>query len=129
MGQILHGSATTTHAIRAAIQRSTAPLKELAAQYGLNQKMDLPRFCGELLAHFPALDLELHGALERERRMPSDGGIVEPVDISGQSAFGLAARLPRDRPDQFERLEERLDDGVVVAVSLAAHRDQQAPFA
>ena len=38
MGQVLHGSATTTHAIRAAIQRSTAPLKELAAQHGLNQK-------------------------------------------------------------------------------------------
>jgi transposase-like protein len=38
MGQILHGSATTTHATRAAIQRSKAPLKELAAQYGLNHK-------------------------------------------------------------------------------------------
>lgn len=38
MGQILHGSATTTHAIRAAIQRSKAPLKELAARYGLNHK-------------------------------------------------------------------------------------------
>ena len=38
MGQILHGCATTTHAIRAAIQRSKAPLKELAAQHGLNQK-------------------------------------------------------------------------------------------
>jgi transposase InsO family protein len=38
MGQILHGSATTTHAVRAAIQRSKAPLKELAARYGLNQK-------------------------------------------------------------------------------------------
>lgn len=38
MGQILHGSATTTHAIRAAIQRSKAPLKELAARHGLNHK-------------------------------------------------------------------------------------------
>ena len=38
MGQVLHGSATTTHAIRAAIQRSKAPLKDLAARYGLNQK-------------------------------------------------------------------------------------------
>lgn len=38
MGQILHGSATTTHAIRAAIQRSKAPLKELAAHYRLNPK-------------------------------------------------------------------------------------------
>lgn len=38
MGQVLHGSATTTHAIRAAIQRSKASLKELAAQHGLNPK-------------------------------------------------------------------------------------------
>jgi transposase-like protein len=38
MVQILHGSATTTHAVRTAIQRSKAPLKELAAQYGLNHK-------------------------------------------------------------------------------------------
>ena len=38
MGQVLHGSATTTHAIRTAIQRSKASLKDLAARYGLNQK-------------------------------------------------------------------------------------------
>src|SRR5262245_50349309 len=37
-GQILHGCATSTHAVRAAIQRSKAPLKELAAQHGLNAK-------------------------------------------------------------------------------------------
>ncbi|MBA3587966.1 MAG: IS481 family transposase [Chloroflexi bacterium] len=38
MGQVLHGCATTTHAIRAAIQRSKAPLKDLAARHGLNAK-------------------------------------------------------------------------------------------
>ena len=39
MGQILHGSATTTHAIRAAIQHSQESLlKELSKHYGLNQK-------------------------------------------------------------------------------------------
>ena len=38
MGQILHGSATTTHVVRAAIQRSKATAKELAAQYNLNSK-------------------------------------------------------------------------------------------
>ena len=38
MGQVLHGSATTTHAVRAAIQQSKAPLQNLAAQYGLNRK-------------------------------------------------------------------------------------------
>ena len=31
VGQVLHGCATTTHAVRTAIQRSKAPLKELAA--------------------------------------------------------------------------------------------------
>jgi transposase InsO family protein len=38
MGQMLHGSAKTTHAIRAAIQRSKASLQELAGQYDLNPK-------------------------------------------------------------------------------------------
>jgi len=38
MGQILHGSATTTHTVRAAIQRSKASIKELASQYGLDPK-------------------------------------------------------------------------------------------
>ena len=39
MGQILHGSATTTEAIRRAIQHSQASLRELAKRYGVNQKM------------------------------------------------------------------------------------------
>ena len=34
MGQILHGSAETTHVVRAAIQRSKASIKELAARTG-----------------------------------------------------------------------------------------------
>ena len=38
MGQILHGSATTTEAIRRAIQNSQASLRELAARYGINPK-------------------------------------------------------------------------------------------
>ena len=38
MGQILHGSAKTTHAVRAAIQRSKASLQELAERYDLNPK-------------------------------------------------------------------------------------------
>lgn len=38
MGQILHGSATTTHAVRAAIQRSRASVSELVERYGLNEK-------------------------------------------------------------------------------------------
>ena len=38
MGQVLHGSATTTYAIRAAIQRSKASLEALSERYGVNPK-------------------------------------------------------------------------------------------
>ena len=38
MEQVLHSCATTTHAVRAALQRSKALLKDLAAQHGLNPK-------------------------------------------------------------------------------------------
>jgi transposase-like protein len=38
MGQILHGSATTTEAVRRAIQHSQESLRQLAKRYGVNQK-------------------------------------------------------------------------------------------
>ncbi len=38
MGQIRHGSATTTYAVRAAIQRSEASAAELSRTYGINPK-------------------------------------------------------------------------------------------
>ena len=38
MGQVLHGSATTTEAVHRAIQHSQASLRTLAKRYGINQK-------------------------------------------------------------------------------------------
>ncbi|OYV41453.1 MAG: IS481 family transposase, partial [Rhodospirillales bacterium 20-64-7] len=38
MGQVLHGSATTTEAVRRAIQNSQESLRALANRYGINQK-------------------------------------------------------------------------------------------
>ena len=38
VGQILHNCATTTHAVRIAIQRSQNSVAALAEQYGINQK-------------------------------------------------------------------------------------------
>jgi transposase-like protein len=38
MGQVLHGSAKTTHAVRAAIQRSKASIQALSQRYDLNPK-------------------------------------------------------------------------------------------
>ena len=38
MGQVRHGSATTTYAVRAAIQRSQASLADLSRELGINPK-------------------------------------------------------------------------------------------
>ena len=38
MGQILHGSATTTEAVRRAIQHSQESIRTLASRYGVNAK-------------------------------------------------------------------------------------------
>jgi hypothetical protein len=38
MGQVLHGCATTTEAVRRAIQNSQENLRALARRYGINQK-------------------------------------------------------------------------------------------
>ncbi|RUV73200.1 IS481 family transposase, partial [Mesorhizobium sp. M5C.F.Ca.IN.020.14.1.1] len=38
MGQVLHGSATTTEAVRRAIQHSQESLRTLARRYEINQK-------------------------------------------------------------------------------------------
>ncbi|MGO6784346.1 IS481 family transposase, partial [Rhizobium ruizarguesonis] len=38
MGQLLHGSATTTEAVRRAIQHSQESLRALSKRYGINQK-------------------------------------------------------------------------------------------
>ena len=38
MGQVLHGSATTTEAVRRAIQNSQESLRALSQRYGINQK-------------------------------------------------------------------------------------------
>jgi hypothetical protein len=38
MGQVHHGSATTTAAVRRAIQHSQESLRTLAKRYGINQK-------------------------------------------------------------------------------------------
>ncbi|VVT32359.1 transposase (fragment) [Sphingomonas aurantiaca] len=38
MGQVRHGSATTTHAVRAAIPRSQVSLSTLSREFGINPK-------------------------------------------------------------------------------------------
>ena len=58
-------------------------------------------------------------------------GIVEPVDVAGDSQLGFPAGAEDGAPDKlgFQRFEERLHHGVVIAVPLAGHRDQNATLA
>ena len=62
---------------------------------------------------------ELKRADEVERRMAD--GSVEAVDVTADCAGGFDPALEEGAPDEFglEGLEERLDHGVVEAVSLA----------
>ena len=57
--------------------------------------------------------------------------IVEPVDIAANGLVGFLAGVEDGPPDEFgfQSLKERLHHGVVVAISLAGHRDQDAVLA
>src|SRR3954464_955413 len=70
---------------------------------------------------------ELSRACEVESGMAPEG-IVEPADIAANSLVGLLAGVEDGPPDElgFQGLEERLDHGVVIAIPLAGHREQDA---
>src|SRR5271170_3102393 len=89
-----------------------------------------PGLAGHLWRAFSILrcpPFELKRADEVERRMAADG-IVEAVDVTADCARGFDPALEDGALDEFglEGLEERLDHGVVEAVSLARHRDRDA---
>src|SRR3954464_813966 len=70
---------------------------------------------------------ELSRTGEVQGRMAPDG-IEEPVDVAANSLVGLLAGVEDGPPDElrFQGLKERLHHGVVVAIPLAGHRDQDA---
>src|SRR3954470_1742978 len=70
---------------------------------------------------------ELSRACEVEGGMAPDG-LVGPGDVAANGPVCLVAGVEDGPPDElgFQGLEERLDHGVVVAIPLAGHRDQDA---
>ena len=78
MGQVLHGCATTTEAVRRAIQHSQESLRALARRYGINQKTVAKWKKRGSVADLPTgpKDAEVHGAVDRgrgDRSSPSAG--------------------------------------------------------
>ena len=110
MGQILHGSAKTTHVVRAAIQRSKASIKELAGRYDLNPKTvtkwkkrafvhDVPM--GPKAPHSTALSAEeeaLAVAFRKHTLLPLDDCL-----------YALQATIPHLTRSSLHRLFQRHD--------------------
>ena len=92
-----------------------------------NTKTGLARHLWRAFSILRCPPFELKRADEVERRMAAEG-IVEAVDVTADCDRGFDPALEHGAPDQFglEGLEERLDHGVVEAVSLARHRDRDA---
>lgn len=84
MGQILHGSAKTTHAIRGELQRSQASVANLAQRYGINEKTVLKWRKRQSVEDLPMGP--------RERRST----VLSPMEEAAIVALRVQARLSLD---------------------------------
>ena len=114
MGQVLHGSATTTEAVRRAIQHSQESLRALAKRYGINQKTVAKWKRRTSVADLPTgpKDAAVDGAVDRggggHRRLPA--------------AYAAAAR----RLPLRAAADDPAPDALVAASLPAAPRHQPA---
>src|SRR3978361_435184 len=108
MGQVLHGSATTTEAVRRAIQHSQESLRVLAKRYGINQKTvakwkkrtavrDLPP--GPRDAHSTVLSIEEEAIIVAFRRHT-----LLPLD---DCLYALQATIPHLTRSSLHRCLQR----------------------
>ena len=122
MGQVLHGSATTTHAVRAAIQRSKASIQALSERHGINPKTVAkwrrrasPEDCrmGPKVPHSTVLSDEeelLIVAFRRHTLLPLDDCL-----------YALQATVPHLTRSSLHRLFHRCPTEVALGVMLG-HR-------
>src|SRR6266568_1776718 len=114
---------------RTAMARKSYKPEEIVAKL---RRVDvgLAAFSWRGIGSFGGRFFELSRACEVEGGMAPDG-IVEPVDVAANGVVGFLAGVEDGPPDElgFQGLKERLHHGVVVAISLAGHRDQDAVLA
>jgi len=81
------------------------------------QQLDLSRIHVAPITGAGCLAFVCQRAFASQRRVPA-AWVIEAVDILEDDGFGLATGLPRPAPDEFgfDGLEERLDNGVVMAI-------------
>jgi len=107
MGQVLHGSATTTHAIRALIQRSCASNAALSRELGVNVKTVIKwrkrdrvedAQMGPKVAHSTVLSIEEDG--DRSLPSPHSG----PVTVSFRPFESIFCHKG-DKPWHYDHLK------------------------
>lgn len=84
MGQLLHGSAKTTHAVRGELQRSQASVARLAKRFGINEKTVIKWRKRQSVEDLPM------GPKERRSSM------LSPMEEAAIVALRVQARLPLD---------------------------------
>src|ERR1700745_959343 len=109
MGQILHGSATTTEAVRRAIQHSQESIRALAGRYGIN-----PKTVAKWKARSSVADARM-GPKE-----PSST-VLSQEEEAAIVAFRKLTLLPLD--DCLYALQPTIPDTFVIASVLAEARD------
>lgn len=90
MGQVLHGSATTTEAVRLAIQNSQESLRALAKRYSINQKTVAKWKKRSATADWPT----------GPKTPKSTVLTLEEEAIPSPEAISIMLRVPRERPSQ-----------------------------
>ena len=119
MGQVLHGSARTTEAVRRAIQHSQESLRALSKRYGINQKTvakwkrrtsvaDIPT--GPKTPSSTALTIEEEAvvvAFRRHTLLPLDDCLyaLQPSIIAAWASLRWAWRALRSAPWPSVRLQ------------------------
>lgn len=84
MGQLLHGSAKTTHAVRAELQRSQAPIAQLAKRCGINERT--------VIKWRSRQSVEDRPMGPKERRST----VLSPMEEAAIVTLRVQARLPLD---------------------------------
>ena len=100
MGQVRHGSATTTHAVRAAIQRSQASLAQLSRELGIN-----PKTVAKWRKRASVEDMKTGPKEPRSTVLTEDEDGDEPSRRERLNHLRLAQTLFRDAGDTLMILE------------------------
>ena len=107
MGQVLHGSATTTEAVRRAIQHSQESLRALARRYGINQKTVAKWKKRILVADLPTGPKEPKSTVLSSRRRLSSSLSTAYAVAAGRLPLCAAANDPHLTRSSLHRCLQR----------------------